>query len=124
MTVPAANYSILLYITFYLHFVGRGRDSSFNLFCQWLSQYILHVRAGRYEVDGYVYSAEEEPKIMISGKWNTSMSCQPCDQEGEPLPGTELKEVIVSFTLHFYRAYFCYICAMPVSYLQISLLIH
>jgi len=40
-----------------------------------------------------VYSAEEEPKIMITGKWNTSMSCQPCDQEGEPLPGTELKEI-------------------------------
>jgi len=26
--------------------------------------------AGRYEVDGYVYSAEEEPKIMITEKWN------------------------------------------------------
>ncbi|KAL6645869.1 hypothetical protein ACP70R_017477 [Stipagrostis hirtigluma subsp. patula] len=49
--------------------------------------------AGRYEVDGYVYSAEEEPKIMMTGKWNQSMSCQPCDQEGEPLPGTELKEI-------------------------------
>ncbi|THU46314.1 hypothetical protein C4D60_Mb09t03610 [Musa balbisiana] len=49
--------------------------------------------AGRYEVDGYVYSAEEEPKILMTGKWNESMSCQPCDQEGEPLPGTELKEV-------------------------------
>ncbi|KAG2552966.1 hypothetical protein PVAP13_9KG493000 [Panicum virgatum] len=57
--------------------------------------------AGRYEVDGYVYSAQEEPKIMITGKWNTSMSCQPCDQEGEPLPGTELKEVIVCFTFCF-----------------------
>ncbi|KAG6485905.1 hypothetical protein ZIOFF_054472 [Zingiber officinale] len=49
--------------------------------------------AERYEVDGYVYSAEEEPKILMTGKWNESMSCQPCDQEGEPLPGTELKEV-------------------------------
>lgn len=42
-------------------------------------------RAGRYEVDGYVYNAAEE--------WNESMSYQPCDMEGEPLPGTELKEV-------------------------------
>ncbi|CAL4913784.1 unnamed protein product [Urochloa decumbens] len=49
--------------------------------------------AGRYEVDGYVYSAEEEPKVMITGKWNTAMSCQPCDQEGEPLPGSELQEI-------------------------------
>ncbi|KAG6418002.1 hypothetical protein SASPL_120200 [Salvia splendens] len=44
--------------------------------------------ANRYEVDGYVYNADEEP-----GKWSESMSYQPCDLEGEPLPGTELKEV-------------------------------
>ncbi|CAN6442710.1 unnamed protein product [Victoria cruziana] len=49
--------------------------------------------AGRYEVDGYVYSADEEPKILMTGKWNESMSYQPCDVEGEPLAGTELKEV-------------------------------
>lgn len=48
--------------------------------------------AGRYEVDGYVYNAAEEPKILMTGKWNESMSYQPCDLEGEPLPGTELKE--------------------------------
>jgi hypothetical protein len=44
-------------------------------------------------VDGYVYNKDEEPKIMVTGKWNVSLSCQPCDVEGEPLPGTELKEV-------------------------------
>lgn len=49
--------------------------------------------AGRYEVDGYVYNASEEPKILMTGKWNESMSYQPCDMEGEPLPGTDLKEV-------------------------------
>ncbi|EOY07505.1 Oxysterol-binding family protein [Theobroma cacao] len=48
--------------------------------------------AGRYEIDGYVYNAAEEPKILMTGKWNESMSYQPCDSEGEPLPGTELKE--------------------------------
>lgn len=48
--------------------------------------------AGRYEVDGYVYSTDEEPKMLMTGKWNESMSYQPCDKEGEPLPGTELKE--------------------------------
>jgi hypothetical protein len=50
-------------------------------------------RAGRYEVDGYVYNSDEEPKLLITGKWNSSMSYQPCDMEGEPLPGTELKQV-------------------------------
>ncbi|KAK4408804.1 Oxysterol-binding protein-related protein 3C [Sesamum angolense] len=49
--------------------------------------------ANRYEVDGYVYNADEEPKILMTGKWSESMSYQPCDLEGEPLPGTELKEV-------------------------------
>ncbi|GMP85479.1 hypothetical protein CsSME_00038616 [Camellia sinensis var. sinensis] len=49
--------------------------------------------SGRFEVDGYVYNAAEEPKILMTGKWNESMSCQPCDMEGEPLPGTEMKEV-------------------------------
>ncbi|KAL0417872.1 UNVERIFIED_CONTAM: Oxysterol-binding protein-related protein 3C [Sesamum radiatum] len=49
--------------------------------------------ANRYEVDGYVYNADEEPKILMTGKWSESMSYQPCDLEGEPLPGTEMKEV-------------------------------
>lgn len=49
--------------------------------------------AGRYEVDGYVYNSAEEPKILMTGKWNESLSYQPCDMEGEPLPNTELKEV-------------------------------
>ncbi|KAL1200559.1 Oxysterol-binding protein-related protein 3A [Cardamine amara subsp. amara] len=49
--------------------------------------------SGRYEVDGYVYSSAEEPKILMTGKWNGSLSYQPCDAEGEPLPGTELKQV-------------------------------
>lgn len=44
-------------------------------------------------MDGYVYNAAEEPKILMTGKWNESMSYQPCDMEGEPLSGTELKEV-------------------------------
>ncbi|KAF9598670.1 hypothetical protein IFM89_029920 [Coptis chinensis] len=48
---------------------------------------------GRYEVDGYVYNAAEEPKMLMTGKWNKSMSYQPCDSEGEPLPGSEMKEV-------------------------------
>ncbi|GKB00484.1 ribonuclease H-like domain-containing protein, partial [Tanacetum coccineum] len=29
--------------------------------------------AGRYEVDGYVYNSTEEPKILMTGKWNQSM---------------------------------------------------
>ncbi|EFJ19778.1 hypothetical protein SELMODRAFT_153241 [Selaginella moellendorffii] len=49
--------------------------------------------SGRYEVDGYVYNKDEEPKLLLTGKWNSFMSYQPCDSEGEPLAGSELKEV-------------------------------
>ncbi|MFQ6662722.1 hypothetical protein Gotur_030478 [Gossypium turneri] len=60
------------------------------------SMALFHCRAGRYEVDGYVYNAAEEPKILMTGKWNESMSYQPCDMEGEPLQGTELKEKLLA----------------------------
>jgi len=63
--------------------------------CHDLQEAANACRAGRYEVDGYVYSSAEEPKMLMTGKWNESISYQPCDQEGEPLPGTELKEVII-----------------------------
>ncbi|MED6120869.1 Oxysterol-binding protein- protein 3C [Stylosanthes scabra] len=49
--------------------------------------------AGRYEVDGYVYNAKEEPEILMTGKWVESLQYQPCDLEGEPRPGSEMKEV-------------------------------
>lgn len=50
-------------------------------------------------MDGYVYNSAEEPKILMTGKWNESMNYQPCDMEGEPLPGTELKEVLIVLSL-------------------------
>ncbi|KAL1073362.1 hypothetical protein V6Z11_D11G215800 [Gossypium hirsutum] len=56
-----------------------------------VSLFLFH-RAGQYEIDGYVYNSAEEPKILMTGKWNESMSYQPCDSEGEPFPGTKLKE--------------------------------
>jgi hypothetical protein len=65
--------------------------------------FVCVFRKGRYEVDGYVYSKDEEPKLLVTGKWNTSMSYQPCDEEGEPLPGTDLKEIANSklIVIHF-----------------------
>lgn len=39
---------------------------------------------------------------MMTGKWNESMSYQPCDIEGEPLTGTDLKEVnLIEFSFHY-----------------------
>ena len=31
--------------------------------------------------------------MLMTGNWTKSMNCQPCDVEGEPIDGTELKEV-------------------------------
>lgn len=67
-------------------------------------------RAGRYEIDGYVYNKDEEPKLLITGKWNSSLSYQPCDIEGDPLPGTQLKEVWSLSELGRKRAQKC--CAL------------
>lgn len=67
-------------------------------------------RAGRYEVDGYVYNAADEPKILITGKWNEAMNYQMCDLDGEPLPGTELKEVGYSIFVGFIPNFCCLVC--------------
>lgn len=54
-----------------------------------------------------MYNAAEEPKMLMTGKWNESMSYQPCDLEGEPLPGTELKEVSYSSILGCLYSFDC-----------------
>lgn len=52
-----------------------------------------HCSRGRNDIDGYVYNKDGESKILMTGNWSKSMSYQPCDFEGEPIDGTELKEV-------------------------------
>ncbi|XP_057864857.1 oxysterol-binding protein-related protein 3A isoform X1 [Cryptomeria japonica] len=49
--------------------------------------------AGHYKVDGHVYDSKEERKLLMTGRWSVSLSYQPCDTKGLPLPGTNLKEV-------------------------------
>lgn len=77
-------------------------------------------RAGRYEVDGYVYNAADEPKILMTGKLNEALSYQVCDLEGEPLPGTEMKEVgcliFVTF-IPFFVFLFVKGCIYPNNYI-------
>ena len=57
---------------------------------------LCHCRRRRNDVDGYVYNKDGESKLLMTGNWSTSMSYQPCDAEGEPIDGTELKEVCSS----------------------------
>jgi hypothetical protein len=48
--------------------------------CGWFS-------AGRFTVQGAVYSPDDEPKLAIRGKWNDSLSYLACDAEGLPMDG-------------------------------------
>lgn len=80
--------------------------SAFLLLVLFFQNFLFGCRAGRYEVDGYIYNAAEEPKILITGKWNESLSYQPCDLEGEPTPGTELKEVTYLIGLSSLKVFF------------------
>lgn len=77
-----------------------GKVLGFALCLTEIYEYRHCCSAGRYEVDGYVYNKNEEPQILLTGKWNASLSCQRCDLEGEPIPGTELKEVWLTALLH------------------------
>ncbi|KAG0607356.1 hypothetical protein M758_8G021900 [Ceratodon purpureus] len=72
--------------------------------CNWFGRKIGRVKSigkrkgkhqgrGRNDIDGYVYNKEGESKLLMTGNWSKSMSCQPCDFEGEPIDGTELKEI-------------------------------
>jgi hypothetical protein len=54
---------------------------------------LCHCRRGRNDIDGYVYNKDGESKLLMTGNWTKSMSCQPCDVEGQAIDGTELKEV-------------------------------
>ena len=74
-------------------FLLKNKRSVCLLLAVSIKKFVFGCRAGRYEVDGYVYNSAEEPKLLITGKWNESLSYQPCDLEGEPTPGTDLKEV-------------------------------
>lgn len=53
-----------------------------------------------------MYNSADEPKILMTGKWNEAMNYQVCDSEGEPLPGTELKEVCYSNFRHCYSRFY------------------
>jgi hypothetical protein len=45
--------------------------------------------AGRYEVSGHIFSSDGTKKLVLAGKWNSHLDMQKCDEEGDPLPGSE-----------------------------------
>ncbi|CAK0751111.1 hypothetical protein CVIRNUC_002043 [Coccomyxa viridis] len=50
--------------------------------CGWFSD-------GRYQVSGHVYTEEGKKVLALSGAWNGHLDMQPCDAEGDPLPGSQ-----------------------------------
>ena len=41
------------------------------------------------QVSGHVYTEEGKKVLALSGAWNGHLDMQPCDGEGEPLPGSQ-----------------------------------
>ncbi|XP_024403561.1 oxysterol-binding protein-related protein 3A [Physcomitrium patens] len=48
---------------------------------------------GRNDIDGFVYSKDGQPKMIMTGNWAKSMSYQPCNADGEPVERAQLKEI-------------------------------
>ena len=43
----------------------------------------------RVQVSGHVYTEEGKKVLALSGAWNGHLDMQPCDAEGDPLPGSQ-----------------------------------
>ena len=43
----------------------------------------------RLQVSGHVYTEEGKKVLALSGAWNGHLDMQPCDAEGDPLPGSQ-----------------------------------
>ena len=43
----------------------------------------------RVQVSGHVYTEEGKKVLALSGAWNDHLDMQPCDAEGDPLPGSQ-----------------------------------
>ena len=41
------------------------------------------------QVSGHVYTEEGKKVLALSGAWNGHLDMQPCDAEGDPLPGSQ-----------------------------------
>ena len=46
-------------------------------------------QATHLQVSGFISSKDGTKKIALSGKWNSHLDMQKCDEEGELMPGSE-----------------------------------
>ncbi len=40
-------------------------------------------------MSGHIYTEEGKKVLALSGAWNSHLDMQPCDEEGDPLPGSK-----------------------------------
>ena len=40
-------------------------------------------------MSGHIYTEEGKKVLALSGAWNSHLDMQPCDDEGDPLPGSK-----------------------------------
>ena len=41
------------------------------------------------QVSGHIFAKDGTKKLVLSGKWNSHLDMQKCDEEGDPMPGSE-----------------------------------
>ena len=41
------------------------------------------------QVSGHIYTEEGKKVLALAGAWNSHLDMQPCDEEGDPLPGSK-----------------------------------
>ena len=47
----------------------------------------------RLQVSGHIYTEEGKKVLALSGAWNSHLDMQPCNEEGDPLPGSETTQL-------------------------------
>ena len=41
------------------------------------------------QVSGHIFAKDGTKKLVLSGKWNSHLDMQKCDEEGDPMPGSK-----------------------------------
>lgn len=69
------------------------------------------------QISGHVTDEEGKKRIALVGMWNSYLDMQKCDEEGTPLPGSELVRLwTVSSHVHFTAAHLYQLTLWQPSY--------
>ena len=70
------------------------------------------------QISGHVTDEEGKKRIALVGKWNSYLDMQKCDEEGTPLPGSDLVRL---WTVSCASSFCVYYFLMHVNWATIAL---